>query len=106
MARKPTRSRNEPHPLAHLACPNEDCSAFNRFDADNLSVIEWAGKRKNFRRLYGCHCGHLKCVYHGCSITASADICEVDARTVERVLKQAGPRADDFHRLQVAGEEP
>ena len=43
MARKPTRSRSEQHPLAHLACPNEDCSAFNRFDAGNLSVVERIG---------------------------------------------------------------
>lgn len=126
MARKPTRSRSEPHPLAHLACPNEDCSAFNRFNGGNLSVVERIGKRKDIRRLYCCHCGQrfserrgtlreytkvpddalqriLKCLSHGCSITASADICDVDARTVQRVLRQAGPRAADFHRSQVAG---
>jgi len=124
MARMPARSRCEPNPLAHLACPNEDCSAFNRFDASNLSVVEWIGKAKNIRRLYCSHCGKrfsertgtlrqftklpddtlqriLKCLSHGCSITAAADICEVDARTVQRVLRQAGPRAADFHRLQV-----
>jgi hypothetical protein len=38
---------------------------------------------------------------HGCSITAAADICDVDERTVQRVLRQAGPRADAFHRLQI-----
>jgi transposase-like protein len=124
MARKPTRSRSEPHPLAHLACPNEDCSAFNRFDVGNLSVVEWIGKRKDIRRLYCCQCGQrfserrgtlreytkvpdetlqriLKCLSHGCSITASAAICDVDTRTVQRVLRQAGPRADDSHRLQI-----
>ncbi len=124
MARMPTRSCREPNPLARLACPNEDCSAFNRFDAGNLSVVEWIGKTKDIRRLYCSHCGKrfsersgtlrqytklpdetlariLKCLSHGCSITASADICDVDARTVQRVLRQAGTRADDFHRLQV-----
>jgi len=110
--------------LAHLTCPNEDCSAFNRFDVGNLNVVEWIGKRKDIRRLYCCQCGQrfserrgtlreytkvpdetlqriLKCLSHGCSITASADICDVDTRTVQRVLRQAGPRADDFHRLQI-----
>jgi hypothetical protein len=38
---------------------------------------------------------------HGCSVTATADICEVDARTVERILECAGQRALDFHRLHL-----
>ena len=29
--------------LAAFACPNPDCSLFNRFDAGNLSVVEWTG---------------------------------------------------------------
>jgi|GEM_PF-5841532 len=57
MARMPTRSRSEPNPLAHLACPNEDCSTFNRFDTGNLSVVEWIGNAKDIRRLYCSHCG-------------------------------------------------
>jgi hypothetical protein len=38
---------------------------------------------------------------HGCSIEATADICEVDTRTVQRLLEQAGKRAEDFHNLQL-----
>jgi transposase-like protein len=110
--------------LALFACPNPDCDLFNRFDAGNLSVAEWTGKRKDIRRLYCNHCGHrfserqgsllqytklpeatvvrlIKCLGHGCSIAATADICEVDPRTVERLLEQAGRRADDFHHLQL-----
>ena len=30
-----------------------------------------------------------------------ADICEVDTRTVQRLLERAGKRAADFHRLQL-----
>jgi hypothetical protein len=56
MARKPARD-GQPNPLAGLACPNEDCSLFNRFDAGNLSVVEWIGKRKDIRRLYCSYCG-------------------------------------------------
>src|SRR5260221_4509987 len=102
MARKPARSRSEPNPLAHLACPNEDCSACNCFDAGNLSVVERIGKRKDIRRLYCSHCGQrfserrgtlheytkvpnetlhriLKCFSHGFSLPASADRCDVGA---------------------------
>jgi transposase-like protein len=110
--------------LAAFACPNEDCSDFNRFAADNLSVCEWIGKDKRIRRLY-CHsCGHrfserqgtllqytklpeetvvriVKCLVHGYSLEATADICEVALRTVESLLKKAGRRAEDFHRLQL-----
>jgi transposase-like protein len=113
MARKPTRSSSDLRPLAHLTCPNEDCSAFNRFDVGNRSVVEWIGKRNDIRRLYCCQCGRrfsercgtlreytkvpdetlqciLKCLSHGRSITASADICDVDTRTVQRVLRVPG----------------
>lgn len=110
--------------LAMFACPNEDCPRFNVFGAGNLSVCELMGKQKNIRRLYCSHCqtrfserqGTLlqysklpeatvvrivKCLGHGCSVDATADICEVDPRTVELLLDKSGPRADDFHRLQL-----
>jgi len=111
-------------PLSFFACPNSDCADFNRFDADNLSVAEWMGKAKAIRRLYCKTCGTrfserqsslmqhtklpevdvvriIKCLGHGCSIEATADICEVDTRTVQRFLEKAGKRAEDFHRLQL-----
>jgi transposase-like protein len=118
--------------LAAFACPNPDCAHFNRFDAGNLSVVEWTGKYKHIRRLYCSACKHrfterqgtllrysklpeetvvriVKCLGHGCSVEATADICDVDPRTVGRILEQAGRRAEDFHRLQldklVAGPE-
>jgi transposase-like protein len=110
--------------LTAFACPNEDCSDFNRFGAGNLSVCEWMGKDKAIRRLYCRTCGHrfserqgtllqyaklpektivqiVKCLVHGCSIEAIADICEVSQRTVELLLEKAGRRAEDFHRLQL-----
>ena len=111
-------------PLAFLACPNSDCSDFNHFDAGNLSIAEWMGKDKTIRRLYCKTCGHrfserkgslmqdtklkhgdvvriVKCLGHGCSVEATADICEVDTRTVQRLLEKAGKRAADFHNLQL-----
>jgi transposase-like protein len=110
--------------LSLFACPNSECADFNRFNADNLSIAEWMGKDKAIRRLYCKTCGHrfseregslmqdaklnqadvvriIKCLGHGCSIEAAADICEVDTRTVQRLLEKAGKRADDFHRLQL-----
>ncbi len=111
-------------PLAFFACPNSDCADFNRFNSDNLSVAEWMGKDKAIRRLYCKTCGTrfsgrqgslmrdtklpqedvvriIKCLGHGCSVEAAADICEVDARTVQRLQEKAGKRAHDFHRLQL-----
>jgi len=103
-------------PSAMFACPNPDCDLFNQFDAGNLSVCERMGKDQAIRRLYCNHCQQrfserqgslmqytklpaetvvriIKCLGHGCSIEATADICEVDARTVERILEHAGRRA-------------
>ena len=110
--------------LSFFACPNGDCEMFNRFDAGNLSVAERMGKHKAIRRLYCKSCGRrfseregslmaytklpraavvriIKCLAHGCSVEATADICEVDARTVTRLLEKAGKRAEDFHNLQL-----
>lgn len=110
--------------LAAFACPNPECDSFNRFGAANLSVAERMGKNKAIRRLYCRHCGQrfserqgsllaytklpeetvirmVKCLGHGCSIEATADICEVDARSVARMLERAGRRAEDFHRLHL-----
>ena len=111
-------------PLSFFACPNGDCADFNRFDAGSLSVAEWMGKDKAIRGLYCKTCGTrfserqgslmqyaklpeadvvriIKCLGHGCSIEATADICELDTRTVQRLLEKAGKRAEDFHRLQL-----
>jgi LacI family transcriptional regulator len=111
-------------PLGFFACPNPDCEAFNRFGGDNLSVAEHMGKDKAIRRLYCRSCktrfserqGSLmeysklplpavvrivKCLGHGCSVEATADICEVDARTVQRILERAGERSEDFHQLSL-----
>jgi transposase-like protein len=128
MGRQPsTPAARDPKPvgsLAAFACPNPECALFNRFGAGNLSVVEWTGKAKDIRRLYCGHCKRrfterqgtllrycklpeetvvriVKCLGHGCSVEATADICDVDPRTVDRLLERAGRRAEDFHRLQL-----
>jgi len=121
---KTARAKDGAHDLAMFACPNPDCDRFNQFNAGNLCVVEWMGKNKSIRRLYCNHCQHrfserqgslmqytklpeqvvvriVKCLGHGCSAEAAADICEVDERTVQRVLECSGKRAEDFHRLQL-----
>jgi LacI family transcriptional regulator len=110
--------------LDRFACPNPDCWDFNRFGAGNLSVSDRIGKGKAIRRLYCSTCksrfserkGSLleqakiplevvvrivKCLGYGCSVEATADICEVDPRTVERYAEVGGRRAEDFHRLHL-----
>jgi transposase-like protein len=107
-----------------FACSNADCCMFNRFGAGNLSVVERMGKDKAIRRLYCNYCQHrfserqgslmqythlpeatvvrvIKCLTYGCSIEATADICEVDARSVRRLVDRGGPRAEAFHQLQL-----
>jgi transposase-like protein len=128
MGRKPSaHSSHDTKPagsLAGSACPNPDCSHFNRFDAANLSVVEGTGKNEHIRRLYCSACerrfterqGTLlryselpeetvvriaKCPGHGCSVEAAADICDVDPRAVDRIHERAGRRAEDFHRLRL-----
>lgn len=105
---------NGERPLGVFACPNPDGEAFNRFGGDNLSVAEHMGKDKAIRRLYCRRCkprfsehqGSLmeyskvplpavvrivKCLGHGCSVEATADICEVDARFSARPHSGHGP---------------
>jgi len=112
--------------LSQFACPNEDCDDFNRFAVGNLSVCERMGKGRRIRRLYCKSCGPrfserqgsllaksklpeetvvriVKCLGYGCSVEATADICEVDPRSVSLLLSKAGPRAEDFHGLQLDG---
>lgn len=127
MSRQPTcppGGRTPVASLARFACPNPDCAWFNRFAAGNLQIAEGIGKHHDIRRLYCTHCGQrfsehqgtllqdtklplvavvriIKCLTHGCSIEAAADICDVDPRTIERFLEIAGRRAEDFHRLQL-----
>jgi transposase-like protein len=111
-------------PLSIFSCPNSDCADFNRFNAGNLSIAERMGKNKAIRRLYCKTCGTrfserqgslmqdtklqqevvvriIKCLGHGYSVEATADICEVDTRSVQRLLENSGKRAEDFHRLQL-----
>src|SRR4051794_31419347 len=128
MGRKPSAPvSHDPKPtgsLAAFACPNPDCSHFNRFAAGNLSVVEWTGKRKDIRRLYWSMCRRrfterqgtllryaklpeetvvriVKCLGHGCSGEAAGGICDVAPRTVAGLRERPGRRAEDSPRLRL-----
>lgn len=121
MSRKQSVSDEPVEDLAGFACPNEDCGKFNIFGGGNLSVCERMGRGRQIRRLYCSCCGQrfserqgtllshtklseevvvriVKCLGHGCSIEAAADICEVDPRSVALLLAKSGRRAQEFHR--------
>jgi transposase-like protein len=110
--------------LAGFACPNPDCTDFNRFQAGNLSIVERMGKCQHIRRLRCKTCGTrfserqgsllqdaklpepaveriIKCLGYGVSVEATADICQVTRRTVRHLLRKAGERAQIFQRLQL-----
>lgn len=110
------------YPLDFFACPNGDCADFNKFSNGNLSLVERIGKNKTIRRLCCKTCGTrfserkgslmeycklplpdvvriVKCLTHGCSVEATADICEVDTRTVQRIVNRGGQRSEDFQQL-------
>jgi transposase-like protein len=110
--------------MGFFACPNPDCDQFNCFAAGNISVVERMGKDKAIRRLYCNHCHQrfseragslmeytklpeadvvrvIKCLTYGCNTEATADICEVDVRSVDRLLDRGGKRSEDFHQLQL-----
>lgn len=116
-------ARTRADSLGRLACPHPDRARCNRFAAGNLRPGEAFGKHLAVR-LYCTHCGQrfsapqgtllqdsklpavavvriLKCLMHGCSREAAADLCEVDPRTIERFLQRAGQRAADFQRGQL-----
>jgi transposase-like protein len=106
--------------LSGFACPNPECIDFNKFGGSNLRVSERNGKDERLRRLVCRTCQTrfqerrgtlmegtkipqervelvMKCLTWGNSIAATADIADVDERTVQRIVERAGERAEVFH---------
>lgn len=103
-----------------FACPNPACSYFNVFAQSNITHRSWTGKNKDIHRLrcLGCgkefseRCGSLlshsklspqiverllKCQRWGVCDAGSADICDVNIKTVERFQNVAAQRAKVHH---------
>jgi len=107
-----------------FSCPNPDCSLFNQPGQGNITHRSWTGQRKDIERLRCTRCGKefseregtlmaysklaeekiirlLKCQRWGVCDEGTADICEVDIKTVHRFQGVASPRAEEHHHQAV-----
>lgn len=110
----------EAHYSSIFSCPNPGCSLQGQREAGNLAHRSWTGKDKDIERLRCTECGQefserrgtlmqgsklgeerverlLKCQRWGVCDEGSADICEVDIKTVHRFQKVAAERAQEHH---------
>ncbi len=105
---------------SRFSCPNQACPDFNQTGQGTLRHRSWTGKYKHIERLYCTTCGHefseregtlmayskvpeatvcqlLKCQRWGVCDEGTADICEVDIKTVHRFQRVASTRAQEHH---------
>lgn len=115
----PTFPPEAPH-SSILSCPNPHCSLRGQREAGNIAHRSWTGKDKDIERLRCTECGQefsqrrgtlmqgsklgektverlLKCQRWGVCDEGTADICEVDIKTVHRFQKVAAQRAQEHH---------
>lgn len=109
---------------SRFSCPNPACSLFNQFGQDNIAHRSWTGKHKDIERLRCTHCGTefseregtlmaytklpeekiirlVKCQRWGVCDEGTADICDIDIKTVHRFQRIANPRAEEHHHQTV-----
>lgn len=109
---------------SNFCCPNPECSAFEQFGAGNITHRSWTGKNKEIERLRCTPCltefserkgtlmeytklpekaieRLLKCQRWGVCDEGTADICEVDLKTVHRFQRVATDRARRHHEAVV-----
>jgi IS1 family transposase len=109
---------------SQFVCPNPACSCYNQSDRDNIAHYSWIGKSKQIERLYCRKCSKafscrkgtlleaakisegqqvrlLKCMRWGVSDEGSADIAEVDVKTVRCFREKASRRAKIHHDNEV-----
>jgi hypothetical protein len=107
-----------------FSCPNPDCMPFNRPNVNTIVHRSWTGKHKHIERLRCTACDHefseregtlmarsklaedkverlLKCQRWGVCDEGTADICEVDLKTVYRFQRVATQRAQTHHQQVV-----
>lgn len=107
-----------------FSCPNLDCPQFNRSNVETIVHRSWTGKHKHIERLRCTACDHefseregtlmarsklaedtverlLKCQRWGVCDEGTADICEVDLKTVYRFQRVATQRAQTHHQQVV-----
>ena len=107
-----------------FSCPNPDCTQFNRSNVATIVHRSWTGKHKHIERLRCTACDRefseregtlmarskraedqverlLKCQRWGVCDEGTADICEVDLKTVYRFQRVATQRAQTHHQQVV-----
>ena len=107
-----------------FSCPNPACTQCNRSNVDTIVHRSWTGKHQHIERLRCTACDHefseregtlmarsklaedtverlLKCQRWGVCDEGTADICEVDLKTVYRFQRVATQRAQTHHQQVV-----
>lgn len=105
---------------SNKSCPNPECPDYQKYGQGNIVFNDWIGKDKTIARLrcttwktnFSEHKGTLfeqsrlpceqvlriyKCLVHGNSIEATADICEVTSKSVSRIVTIAGEHHRAVH---------
>lgn len=111
-----------------FSCPNPACCLFNQTGQGNIVHRSWTGKHKHIERLRCTVCGQefseregtlmensklseeqverlVKCQRWGVCDEGTADLCEVDIKTVHRFQKVASQRAEEHHHQVVRDVE-
>lgn len=111
-----------------FSCPNRECSLFNKTGRGNITHRSWTGKHKHIERLRCTTCGAefserggtlmshtklseekvirlLKCQRWGVCDDGTADICEVDIKTVHHFQGVSSQRAKTHHEQVVKDVE-
>jgi hypothetical protein len=107
-----------------FSCPNPECTCFNRPGAGNIVHRSWTGTHKHIERLRCTACEQefsereetlmarsklpeatverlLKCQRWGVCDEGTADIGDVEIKTVHRFQRVAAHRAEAHHRQSV-----
>ena len=107
-----------------FSCPNPHCARFNRPGEGNIAHRSWTGTHKHIERLCCTACHRefseregtllarsklpedtvvrlLKCQRWGVCDEGTADICDVELKTVHRFQRVAAQRAEVHHRQSV-----
>ena len=123
-----TRTTPAEERYTRFSCPNPQCARFNRPGEGNIAHRSWTGTHKHIERLRCMACGRefseregtlmacsklpeetvirlVKCQRWGVCDEGTADICDVDLKTVHRFQRVAAQRAETHHRQSVQNLE-
>lgn len=119
-----TRTTPAQERYTRFSCPNPHCARFNRPSEGNIAHRSWTGTHKHIERLRCTACHRefseragtllarsklpedtvvrlLKCQRWGVCDEGTADICDVEIKTVHRFQRVAAQRAEVHHRQSV-----